>query len=343
MVGAPVAALVEGISITTAGGAHGIVGATDLLVTQNGGGNMSVNVAAGRAIIRSTEAASLLGGAYSFLNDGTVNLVIAAADPTNPRIDLVIAQVRDSNYSGASTDARLTVVTGTPAGAPVTPAVPDSCVVLAQVAVAAGVATILTANITDKRTRAYALGGVAACLSTTRPSGASLYDGLPIYETDTQESLVYYATPAQWRRPWRMPWGFLATGSGAGDLTTAAAAALTIITTSGFALVGNRRVRVSLNFSGFGSVANDTFEIKIFSAGGGTLIHRQNIQIGTAGNYTPAPITIVAIDTPVAAGSTTYLAQIIRTAGTGTFTFKATATFTNALTVEDMGPNGAPA
>lgn len=190
--GAPVAALVEGISITTAGGAHGVVGAADLTVTQRGAGaNMSVDVSVGRAIIRSTEASSLAAGAYTFLNDATVNVVIAAADPTNPRIDLVIAQVRDSNYSGASTDARLTVVTGTPAGVPVTPTVPDSCIVLAQVAVAALAASIVNANITDKRTRAYALGGFAACTSATRPTGASLYEGLHIYETDTDRVWVY--------------------------------------------------------------------------------------------------------------------------------------------------------
>lgn len=200
MFGAPVAALVEGVSITTAGGAHGVVGATDLAVSQNGGGNMSVNVAAGRAVIRSTEAASLLAGAYTFLNDGTVNLVIAAADPTNPRIDIVIAQVRDSNYSGASTDARLTVVTGTPAGSPAVPAVPDSCVVLAQVAVAALASSITNANITDKRTRAYALGGVAVCTSTTLPSGASLYPGLMAYETDNKVYVWYDGTA--WRGEW---------------------------------------------------------------------------------------------------------------------------------------------
>lgn len=190
MFGAPVAALVEGVSITTAGGAHGVVGAGDLVVAQNGTPNMSVNVAAGRAVVRSTEAASLLAGAYSFLNDATVNLSIAASDPTNPRIDLVIAQVRDSNYSGASTDARIAVVTGTPAGSPAVPAVPDSCVVLAQVAVAALATTIVNANIADKRTRAYALGGLVVCTSTTRPSGASLYDGLVIFETDSRRLLA---------------------------------------------------------------------------------------------------------------------------------------------------------
>lgn len=195
--GAPVAALVEAIGVTTAGGAHGVILPGDLVVTQNGGGAMNVNVAAGRAVIRSTEAASLLAAAYSFLNDGTVLNTIAAADPTNPRIDLVIAQVRDSNYSGANTDARLAVVTGTPAGAPVPPTVPDSCVVLAQVAVAAAAGSILTANITDKRTRAYTVGSLAPYAgSAFRPSGASLYEGLLALDTVLNRLEIGNDTPA---------------------------------------------------------------------------------------------------------------------------------------------------
>jgi hypothetical protein len=198
MFGAPVAALVEAIGITTAGGAHGVVGSGDLAVTQRGAGaNMSVDVAAGRAVIRSTEASSLAAGAYTFLNDATVNLSISAADATNPRIDLVIAQVRDSNYSGANTDARLAVVTGTPAASPSPPAVPDSCVVLAQVAVAALASSITNANITDKRTFAYALGGLAKYAgSTFRPSGASLFEGLLALDTTLNRLEIGNDTPA---------------------------------------------------------------------------------------------------------------------------------------------------
>jgi hypothetical protein len=59
----------------TAGGGHGVVGAGDLAVTQNGTPNMSVNVAAGRAFIRGTETGSLNQGVYSFFNDGIVNLL----------------------------------------------------------------------------------------------------------------------------------------------------------------------------------------------------------------------------------------------------------------------------
>lgn len=151
MLGAPAAAESPSVSLT-AGGAHGVVNGGDLAVTQNGTPNMSVNVAAGRAFIRGTQAAgSLNQGVYSFFNDGTVNLAVSSADPTNPRRDLVVAQIRDSNYSGASNDARLFVVTGTPAASPSDPVVPADTLVLARLSVAAGATSVTNANITDLR------------------------------------------------------------------------------------------------------------------------------------------------------------------------------------------------
>ena len=194
MLGAPAAAVSPAAQILTAGGSHGVVGAGDLAVTQNGTPNMSVNVAAGRAFIRGTETASLNQGAYGFFNDGVVNLAVAASDPTNPRRDLVVAQVRDANYAGAANDARLAVITGTPAAVPSDPTIPANCLVLARIAVAAGSTSVLNAAITDLRTRASSLGGIQVCTSTTRPSGASLYSGLEIWETDTQRVLRYDGT-----------------------------------------------------------------------------------------------------------------------------------------------------
>jgi hypothetical protein len=178
VLGAPAQAETSAVGLT-AGGSHGVVNAGDLVVAQNGTPNMSVNVAAGRAFIRGTQAAgSLQQGVYSFFNDGTVNLAISAANATNPRRDLVVAQVRDANYSGSSNDARLFVVTGTPAASPVDPAVPVDCLVLARVAVAANATTITNANITDLRTFARtpvrtAWGVVGRASQTAAQTGIS--------------------------------------------------------------------------------------------------------------------------------------------------------------------------
>lgn len=173
------------------GAGYGIVGPSDLAVTQNGTPNMSVNVAAGKAFIDGTENANQ--GAYLAVNDATVNLAISASSPTNPRKDLVVAKVQDAEWSGATNSWSLAVVTGTPAASPAEPAVPANAVVLALVDVAANATSITNANITDRRRRAVTLGGIVVCTSTTRPT-TGLYEGLFIYETDTDKVYVYSGT-----------------------------------------------------------------------------------------------------------------------------------------------------
>jgi hypothetical protein len=126
---------------------HGVGRAGDLLVEENGTPNMSVEVAAGGGFVRNTDSAD--GGVYHVYNDAPVNLVIAAADPSDPRWDLVIARVRDSEYSGSDDDALLEVVAGTPDASPADPVVPDNSLVLARVVVAAGVSSITDAAITN--------------------------------------------------------------------------------------------------------------------------------------------------------------------------------------------------
>ena len=133
---------------------HGVCYSTDLKVTQNGTPNMSVNVASGSAFIRGTQAASQ--GVYHAFNDATANVTIAAADATNARRDLIVLQVRDAAYSGASRDARLVVVQGTPAASPADPSLSSTpnALVLARVTVAAGATSITSAAIADLRTGA---------------------------------------------------------------------------------------------------------------------------------------------------------------------------------------------
>lgn len=189
--GSPVGSFTTGVIATTAGGGHGIMMPTDFAVTQHGP-DMSVDVSAGAACVRGSE--NPLQGVYGVINDATVNLPIAASDPSNPRRDLICLQVRDSGYGfDVTNDARLVVVTGTPAVSPVDPSLTSykNILVLARIAVGAGVTSIVNANITDLRTRASSLGGVLPCTSTTRPTAASLYAGLVIYETDTKIFQAY--------------------------------------------------------------------------------------------------------------------------------------------------------
>ena len=149
----------------------GVVGSGDLAVSQNGTPDMSVNVAAGQVWVPGTLSsttgfptnlnAQTTWGLPSSFNEqasyfqwysGTTNLAISAADPTNPRIDLAVVSIQDAAYSGSNNQGILQIITGTPAPSPSAPSAPASSVVLAQIAVAAGASSIVTADITDERT-----------------------------------------------------------------------------------------------------------------------------------------------------------------------------------------------
>ena len=137
---------------------EGVIGSGDLAVTQNGTPNMSVNVAAGAAVIAGTDTPATQGS-YFVKNDATKNLVVTAADPTNPRKDIVVAQVRDEFYIGGSdNDWRLAVIAGTPAASPSEPTLPDDCLKLAVITVAAGATSITSGAISDTRSFAGLFG-----------------------------------------------------------------------------------------------------------------------------------------------------------------------------------------
>jgi hypothetical protein len=151
----------------------GIIGSSSLAVTANSPAGMSVRVASGWAAIVGTTTSNM--GVYTIFNDAQDTLTITTADPTNPRIDLVCATVRDAFYSGANNDVIFQVIAGTPAGSPVAPALPANSISLATVAVGAAVTQINTGNITDTRvdtTTNLAVGDI-----TSVTAGAGLQGG----------------------------------------------------------------------------------------------------------------------------------------------------------------------
>jgi hypothetical protein len=95
------------------------------------GANMSVDVAAGVVMV---------GGLHAIV--AATNVAVSAADATNPRLDLVVA-----NGSGV-----ISVLTGVAAGAPIEPTLdPTTYAVLAQLYVPATATTVTTARIIDRR------------------------------------------------------------------------------------------------------------------------------------------------------------------------------------------------
>ncbi len=124
---------------------------------------LTVDVAAGRAYLKSTSS-----NAYPVISDAIETLMIESNATSNSRIDTVVlyidlSAVPDSENEGKGI-AKLTIIKGTPAAAPV--AATESEIEtslgagipfqkLAEVTVAAGAAAILNENIVDVRVRAY--------------------------------------------------------------------------------------------------------------------------------------------------------------------------------------------
>lgn len=134
-----------------------------LAVSQRGAGaNMSVDVAIGDAFVRRSDNTY----AHPVFNDAVYNQVIAAADVSNPRRDLIVLYVDYGNAVSTAVSnntngvVKIKVVAGTPAGSPSDPsgaAIQASVgsgnpyTVLARVRVGAGVTTISNSVIDDLR------------------------------------------------------------------------------------------------------------------------------------------------------------------------------------------------
>lgn len=128
----------------------GVIAPGDYKVAQTGTASMNLTVKGGGAWIAGAQSAT--EGAQAVVNDDDSQTVtISTANGSNPRIDSVVLQVRNSVYSGTHDDAILTVVKGTAAASPTPPALAADELLLAQVLVGTAVTSITNANITDGR------------------------------------------------------------------------------------------------------------------------------------------------------------------------------------------------
>lgn len=141
------------------------VGSSESLTTEfkvSASTGMQITVAAGSGFAR---------GVY-FESTSSSALTVAAADPTNPRIDRVIIRVD----LGAN-NAQLMILQGTPAASPTPPSVTRNTTVwdiyLAQVYVPAGATQIIASNITDERDPSIG-GGFTIAAKVTRATAYSV-------------------------------------------------------------------------------------------------------------------------------------------------------------------------
>lgn len=196
--GSHTAALFRQAAFSTLLPRAGIVGASDFTVAQQATPNMTVTVAPGRTWMAGSQVANVTGGtfttqaAYFGINDAAVTLTIAAANATNPRIDIITAAVNDQQYSGASNNMTLTVTTGTAAASPVAPTGPNNSITLAQVRVNANVTSITNSAISNVAWRSSGLNAVVPIGSQLeRDFLPNITEGMLVYRLDTNHIEVY--------------------------------------------------------------------------------------------------------------------------------------------------------
>lgn len=184
----------------------------DLLTAQHGSGTaLNADVSAGAGVVNRSGQ-----GPYLAISTSTVTVSFNTADPTNPRIDLVIMRVYDNVLSDGSTQATIEVVTGTPGSSPVAPSLPTNpgggvvSIPLAQVRINAGATGVTTANITDVRTSAGVRGGFRQMLpgdNVTTTTPVAFIDGEGAWVEGVGGTTGSYRTwvAAKWNDVWLSP------------------------------------------------------------------------------------------------------------------------------------------
>jgi hypothetical protein len=160
--------------IAAAQGVRPSVG-SPLLSTWTSG--MAFTLNAGTCWVQGT--ASATAGIYTATLDTTTTLTVPNGDPTNPRIDSVIAVISDVGTSSSTTIFK--ILAGVPAGSPVHTALPANAVRLCDIAVAASASVLSAPNFNDLRPFTVALGGI---LPYGNVSGATIPGPVGTYVHD---------------------------------------------------------------------------------------------------------------------------------------------------------------
>ncbi len=148
-------------------------GVGGMAVSASSGLNVTVN--AGYCCVPSPTTGQ---GGYIFGCLQSQALSLEAADPVNPRTDLVIARVYDMGNSSSYCD--IEVVTGTAAAPPTTPSLPSAAIALASVSVPAASAALQSGAVTDLRSYVVSPGGILpiadSAAAPAAPASQIMYD-----------------------------------------------------------------------------------------------------------------------------------------------------------------------
>jgi hypothetical protein len=179
---------------------QGVIGANDLVVSQNGTPNLTVNVSAGQAFVLGDDLTAQ--GLYFVWNDAVVNVPGFTVPPSGTYTHRVCLQVQDKLSLGSYTGygaALIAVVSTDTSGNAV--AEPADCITLATISISSAQSSIATAQITDQRQRTGPFAARKAS-DTTRTSTTTLADdpGLQLLNLQVgghyivEAGIVYNAT-----------------------------------------------------------------------------------------------------------------------------------------------------
>jgi hypothetical protein len=131
---------------------------------------LNVQVAAGYCCVPSPTTGQ---GGYIFGTLQAQTLSLQAADPVNPRIDLIVARVYDTGNSSSYCDVE--IVSGTAATPAVQPSVPSAAITLASIYVPAATVALASGAVTDLRSYVVAPGGILPIANSAAAPAAPAY------------------------------------------------------------------------------------------------------------------------------------------------------------------------
>ena len=202
-------------------------------------------------------------------------------------------------------------------------------------------ATVLTASdvnnyLMEQTVMSFASTGARDVQVASPETGMVAYIG----SNDVNEGLYHRTSASTWRKGpgWNAPWGFIQYAQTTSNVSVKNGN----IVTSNISVVNRRRYRIHGHCQAFFSTSvNDVAGLAIVV--GGTVIQQTNVT-ATIANYAGFGVEVVGYYTATATNASLacnlYNVAVVPT---GTHTFQAAATYPIFISVEDIGPSGAPA
>jgi hypothetical protein len=266
---------------------------------------------------------------------GTSNFTVAIAANAsgNPRIDLVVLRLTRSTWN-----VTVEVVQGTPGVSPAVPALTQDLgttgvyeIPIANVAVANGATVITAGNVTAVD---YYLSRSRWCgVAANRPDSGTYIDQ-QYFSTDTGEHSRWTGT--EW-----VPDSSARIGAATRTSTVTMTSVETIVDSVTVTVPSGRRHRLIWSGTTYMTAAGESYDVRIRYAAGatvtssGTLLVSRELVCPAINAATPT--TIVYEFTGVAAGQTTFGVFGVRTYGSGTVTFSASANGKAQISIDDIG------